>query len=299
MMNNYHVPVLLHDAVDGLAVQASGTYVDVTFGGGGHSQEILNRLGNQGKLIAFDQDADALANMPQDARFTLVKSNFSWLKQWHSYLNLPKVDGVLADLGVSSHQFDNDARGFSFRGDAIPDMRMNQEQQTTAVDLLLTANGDQLTRIFKEYGEIPNAKALSYGILKMRETNAEQLKSTAGLAQLANRHKGHLAEKKYLAMVFQALRIEVNGEMQVLEQMLQAAYNILKPGGRLVVISYHSLEDRMVKQFIRNTGANEHPLLNAPLKFKEITKKPIRPTDHEMEQNPRARSAALRIAERV
>jgi 16S rRNA (cytosine1402-N4)-methyltransferase len=299
MMSNYHVPVLLHDAVDGLGVQNSGVFVDVTFGGGGHSTEILKRLGKQGKLIAFDQDADALGNMPNDPRFTLVKSNFKWLKHWHNYLNLPKVDGILADLGVSSHQFDDDTRGFSFRADAIPDMRMNQKQETSAVDILLNTDLANLTHILKEYGEIPNARALSHGIAKARENQPELLSSTTGLAQIATKYKGHLAEKKYLAMVFQALRIEVNGEMQALQSMLNAAADILKPHGRLVVISYHSLEDRMVKQFIRNTGANDHPLFNEPARFKEITKKPLRPTDDEMEQNPRARSAALRIAERM
>jgi 16S rRNA (cytosine1402-N4)-methyltransferase len=299
MMNNYHVPVLLHDAVDGLAVQNNGTYVDVTFGGGGHSREILNRLGIKGKLIAFDQDADALNNMPDHQGFTLVKSNFKWLENWLAYLKVKQIDGLLADLGVSSHQFDQEQRGFSFRGDAVPDMRMNQGQPLQARDILLSATTERLTHILKEYGEIHNAKALAAAIVRQRETNPNILNSTVRIAQMALKYKGHVAEKKYLAMFFQALRIEVNGEMEALHMMLQAAAKFLKPGGRLVVISYHSLEDRMVKQFIRTTGNEFSPTGAKNSLFKEVNRKPIRPTESEMEQNPRARSAALRIAERT
>jgi 16S rRNA (cytosine1402-N4)-methyltransferase len=299
MMSDYHVPVLLHDAVDGLKISAGGVYVDVTFGGGGHTRAILNKLGPDGRLIAIDQDADALANAPDDRRLTLVHGNFGWLRNYLEYLDAGKVDGILADLGVSSHQFDAEERGFSFRADVPLDMRMDATSGEPAWQMLQAMPHGKMAAMLREYGEIANAGALANGMLKALAEG--KLNTTGQLADVAGRFRGKAPLKKYLAMVFQAIRIAVNREMEVLEQFLKSTADVLKPGGRLVVISYHSLEDRMVKQWVRGDadGGDAAMLMGGrSALFQEITRKPVQPTEQEIEDNPRARSARMRIAER-
>ncbi|MET0572514.1 MAG: 16S rRNA (cytosine(1402)-N(4))-methyltransferase RsmH [Pedobacter agri] len=301
MANNYHVPVMLKPCIDGLNIKPDGVYVDVTFGGGGHSREILKHLGPKGVLIAFDQDPDAQANIPADDRFIFIDQNFGFLKNNLRLKGFRQVDGILADLGVSSHQFDVPARGFSIRSNADLDMRMDQHRDLTAAHVLNTYSEDKLHKLFGIYGEVKNAKSLARAIVTARLdqpfTDIDSLKSAIS----AHIPKGK--ENKYLAQVFQALRIEVNAEIQVLEDFLQQASEVLKPGGRLVVMSYHSLEDRPVKNFMAKgkfQGEVEKDFFgNQQKPFNVITRKAIVATDEEIVQNNRARSAKLRIAEKI
>jgi 16S rRNA (cytosine1402-N4)-methyltransferase len=296
----YHIPVLLHDSVDGLNIVPDGIYADLTFGGGGHSHEILKRLGPDGRLLVFDQDLEALQNAPDDERIDLIHGNFSYLQNYLKYFEAYPVDGILADLGVSSHHFDDEKRGFSFRFDAPLDMRMNQTSGMTAADLLQTYTVDQLAKIFKVYGEIEHVGKLLDAIVKARSGNAFERTSTfvKAIETCIPKHQEH----KYLAKVFQALRIEVNHELEALEQMLKQTIKAIAPGGRLSIITYHSLEDRLVKNFIK-TGNVEGKLdkdfyghVHRP--FEEVNRKIIVPSEAEIELNNRARSAKLRIAER-
>lgn len=301
MANNYHIPVMLQPCIDGLNIKPDGVYVDVTFGGGGHSKEILKHLGPKGKLIAFDQDPDAQANIPADDRFIFIDQNFGFLKNNLRLKGFRQVDGILADLGVSSHQFDVPQRGFSIRHNADLDMRMDQHRDLTAAEILNTYTEDKLHKIFGIYGEVKNAKSLARAIVTARLeqsfTDIDSLKSA--IASYIPKGK----ENKYLAQVFQALRIEVNAEIQVLEDFLQQAAEVLKPGGHLVVMSYHSLEDRPVKNFMAKgkfQGEVEKDFFgNQQKPFNVITRKAIIATDEEIAQNNRARSAKLRIAEKI
>ncbi|AWI27138.1 16S rRNA (cytosine(1402)-N(4))-methyltransferase RsmH [Flavobacterium pallidum] len=297
---DYHNPVLLKETVDGLNINPDGVYVDVTFGGGGHSAEILRRLGPNGKLFAFDQDEDALANALADDRFTLINENFKFLKRYLRFYNVTKVDGILADLGVSSHQFDVAERGFSTRFDAGLDMRMSQKNDLNAYRVVNEYDEANLRRVFLDYGELKNAPAIARVILEAREKepikNTEQLKLV--LSRFLPQHKSH----KILAQMYQAIRIEVNREMEVLKEFLEQSLEILKPQCRLSVISYHSLEDRLVKRFMKNgmfEGEPERDMFgNFSVPFKLIGKL-IVPTDAEIKINNRARSAKLRIAEKL
>ena len=298
--NVYHIPVLLKETVDGLNINPDGVYVDVTFGGGGHSREILSRLSLKGHLYSFDQDEDAEQNIIQDKRFTFVRSNFRYIKNWMRYYGIEQVDGILADLGVSSHHFDAQERGFSFRFDAPLDMRMNQKAQRTAADILNEYSESQLADIFYLYGELRNARKIAATVVKNRANSP--IKTTGDFMEIIKTFFVKDREKKELAKVFQALRIEVNQEMQALKEMLTASATILKPGGRLSVLTYHSLEDRMVKNLIK-TGNVEGRVekdffgnTNAPLKM--INNKVIMASEEEQVSNPRSRSAKLRIAEK-
>lgn len=300
-MTNYHDPVLLKASVDGLNLKGDEVVVDVTFGGGGHSREIIKNLGDKGKLFGFDQDEDAVKNSLEDERFVLVRHNFRYLKNYLKMYGAIPVDAVLADLGVSSHQFDEGERGFSIRFDGPLDMRMNVNAKLTAKQVVNEYDEENLLRIFRAYGEIKNAWKLVQEIIKAR-TLAE-INTTQELCEVAQACVPGKMRNKYLAQVFQALRIEVNDEMGALRSLLEQCYEIIKPGGRLVVITYHSLEDRMVKNFIKNgkiDGELEKDFYGNPLlKFKAINRKPIVATDEELQQNNRARSAKLRIAERL
>ena len=298
-MNNpevYHTPVLLKESVDGMEIAANETCIDVTFGGGGHSREILSRLGAKGHLYSFDQDADAEQNAPDDKRFTFVRGNFRFIYNFMRYHNETKVDAILADLGVSGHHFDDETRGFSFRFDADLDMRMNKRGGETAADLLNRATEEELTRIFKLYGELNCARKLAARIVKAR--SEKPIKRVNELIEIAKPFCPPQREKKEMAKVFQALRIEINKEVEALQEMLIGAKDLLKPGGRLVVITYHSIEDRIVKNFMKSgnfEGKVEKDFFgNTTSPFD--TKKVIAPTDEEMERNPRSRSAKLRIA---
>lgn len=298
----YHVPVLLRESVDGLAVRPDGVYIDVTFGGGGHSREILSRLGPDGRLYSFDQDADAERNVPVgDERFTFVRSNFRYLLNWVRYYGLTTVDGIMADLGVSSHHFDDPTRGFSFRFDAPLDMRMNGRAGQTAADLLNTYDVDQLARIFRLYGELKNAGSLAKAVVKAR--TSEAFTTVQQLVDVAQPLVGRDRSKKDMAKVFQALRIEVNHEMDALQEMLSAAVRVLRPGGRLVVLTYHSLEDRMVKNFMRAgnvEGRVEQDFYGNRLSpIRPVSNKVVIPDADEQERNPRSRSAKLRVAEKL
>ena len=298
----YHIPVLLQPTVDGLAIQPAGTYVDVTFGGGGHSREILRRLGPDGRLYSFDQDADAEQNVPEgDERFTFVRSNFRYLANWMRYYGVEAVDGVLADLGVSSHHFDAEERGFSFRFDAPLDMRMNGRAGQTAADLVNQYGEEELADIFYLYGELKNSRRIAAALVKAR--SAAPLLTTGDLLEAVRPLMPREREKKDLARVFQALRIEVNHEMDALQEMLQAALRVLRPGGRLSVLTYHSLEDRMVKNFIRSgrmDGKVEQDFYGRKLTpWRAVNNKVILPSQEEQEENPRSRSAKLRIAEKI
>ena len=296
----YHVPVLLRESVDGLAIKPDGVYIDVTFGGGGHSREILCRLGRQGHLYSFDQDADAEKNIVDDGRFTFVRSNFRHLKNWMRYYDVEQIDGLLADLGVSSHHFDDETRGFSFRYDAPLDMRMNKRAGTTAADILNDYEEAQIADILYLYGELKNARKVAAAIVKARATR--NIETTGDLLQIAEPLFQRDREKKELAKLFQALRIEVNHEMDALREMLNGAKELLKPGGRLSVITYHSLEDRIVKNFIKAGNAegkvSQDFFGRTEAPFKAVNNKVIVPTDDEQERNPRSRSAKLRIGER-
>jgi 16S rRNA (cytosine1402-N4)-methyltransferase len=296
---NYHIPVLLNPSVDGLDIKEDGVYVDLTFGGGGHSKEILNRLGKKGHLYGFDQDIDAYENAFDDERFTFVRSNFCYLSNFLRYYKVGKVDGILADLGVSSHHFDSPERGFSFRFDGPLDMRMNQKSGKTAADVLNTYSLEDLLRIFRLYGELDNAYKLSQTIVKYREK--VQFEKIEDFVEILQKSFGRDVEKKNLAKIFQALRIEVNDEMSVLKKMLAQTSMCLKSGGRLSIITYHSLEDRLVKNYMK-TGNLEGKLEkdffgNVQTPFRLINNKVIVPSDEEQEINPRSRSAKLRIAE--
>lgn len=296
----YHKAVLLKEAVDALKVQTDGIYVDATFGGGGHSTEILKRL-EHGKLFAFDQDEDALQNLPNDERFTFIPQNFRFMKNFLKAANAVPVHGILADLGVSSHQFDVAERGFSTRYNGPLDMRMNRKQHKTAADFINTYETNELIRIFKQYADINNAKKLAETIV-----NARTNKNINTIEELKNVIK-HIVpksiENKYLAQVFQALRIEVNDELEALRNLLSQSLDILKPNGRLVVLTYHSAEDRIVKNFMRAgnfEGEIQKDFFGNPLSpFRIINKKPIVPGNEEIENNHRARSAKMRIAEKI
>ena len=297
----YHVPVLLRESIDGLDIKPDGVYVDVTFGGGGHSREILSRLGEKGHLYSFDQDEDAEKNILDDERFTFVRSNFRYLHNWMRYYGVDQIDGLMADLGVSSHHFDDETRGFSFRFDAPLDMRMNKRSETTAAEVLNTYSEDMLADILYIYGELKNARKIATAIVKAR--NEKKIETTADLMQVTEKLFLREREKKETAKLFQALRIEVNHEMDALREMLNGAKELLCEGGRLSVITYHSLEDRIVKNVMKagNTeGKMEQDFFGrteAP--FRLISNKVITPSEEEQERNPRSRSAKLRIAERV
>lgn len=297
----YHDPVLLIESVDGLNISGDEVCVDVTFGGGGHSKEILKRLGENGKLFAFDQDKDAEANILNDSRFQLVQQNYRYLKNYLKFYRAIPVDGILADLGVSSHQFDEGERGFSIRFDGPLDMRMNQTADLTAEKVVNDYEEQDLIRIFREYGEVKNAGKLVHEIMGRRGLG--RISTTQELIEVIEVCVPEKVKNKYLAQVFQALRIEVNDEMAALKEMLEQAYEVLKPGGRLSVITYHSLEDRLVKNFIRKAkfeGELEKDFYGNPqVKFKAINRKPILPTAEELNKNNRARSAKLRVAEKL
>lgn len=300
MEMEYHNPVLLKETVDGLNIRPDGIYVDVTFGGGGHSKEILSRLGADGKLFAFDQDEDAQANAIDDKRFTLIAENFRFMKRFLRFHNVRAVDGILADLGVSSHQFDVAERGFSTRFDAALDMRMSKKNTLDAFRVVNEYDEANLRRVFYDYGELKNAPVIARVIIEARElhpiTNTEQLKTV--LSRFLPAHKGN----KILAQMYQAIRIEVNQEMEALREFLEQSLEILTPGGRLSVISYHSLEDRLVKRFVKNgmfEGEPERDFFgNFSVPFKTIEKL-IVPGDAEIRENNRARSAKLRVAEKI
>jgi len=295
----YHNPVLLQESVDGLNIKPDGVYVDVTFGGGGHSREILSRLGPNGKLFAFDQDEDALANALQDERFTLINENFRFIKRFLRFYGVKSVDGILADLGVSSHQFDVPERGFSTRFDAELDMRMSQKNDLNAYKVVNEYDETNLRRVFFDYGELKNAPALARTIIEAREE--QPIKTTDKLKEVLAKYLPERVRNKILAQIYQAIRIEVNQEMDVLKEFLEQSLEILKPNGRLSVISYHSLEDRLVKRFIKNgmfEGEPERDFFgNFSVPFKTIGKL-IVPDKEEIKLNNRARSAKLRIAEK-
>ena len=292
----YHTPVLLKESVDGMEITPDSKCIDVTFGGGGHSREILVRLGKEGHLYSFDQDEDAEKNAPDDERFTFVRGNFRFIYNFMRYHNQTQVDAILADLGVSGHHFDDETRGFSFRFDAELDMRMNKRGGETAADLLNSATEDELTRIFKLYGELNCARKLAARIVKVR--SEKPIRRVNELIEIAKPFCPPQREKKEMAKVFQALRIEINKEVEALQEMLKSAKELLKPGGRLVVITYHSIEDRIVKNFMKSgniEGIVEKDFFGrttSPFDAKKV----IVPTDEEMERNPRSRSAKLRIA---
>ena len=302
-MNNietaYHIPVLLEESIDGMNLQPKGIYVDVTFGGGGHSKEILHRGDSSIRLFSFDQDEDAERNIVNDDRFTFIRSNFRYLYNFLRYHGIEQVDGILADLGVSSHHFDDSERGFSFRFDGNLDMRMNKRSGKTAADIVNTYDEERLADIFYLYGELKNSRKLASTIVKAR--NRKAIVSIGDFLEIVKPLFGREREKKELAKVFQALRIEVNQEMEALKEMLLSAIEVLKPGGRLVVITYHSLEDRMVKNIMK-TGNIEGKTIqdfygNPQTPFKLINKVIIA-SDDEVKRNPRSRSAKLRIAEK-
>lgn len=296
----YHVPVLLKESVDGMNIRPGETYVDVTFGGGGHSREILSRLEKGGRLLGFDQDEDAERNIVNDPHFTFVRSNFRYLHNFLRYHEIEKVDAILADLGVSSHHFDDSERGFSFRFDGALDMRMNKRAGLTAADVLNTYDEERLADLFYLYGELKNSRKLASVIVKSRASR--QIKTIGEFLEIIKPLFGREREKKELAKVFQALRIEVNQEMEALKEMLLAATEALKPGGRLVVITYHSLEDRMVKNIMKTGNvegkATQDFFGNLQTPFKLVNNKVIVPNEEEIERNPRSRSAKLRIAEK-
>ena len=295
----YHIPVLLRESVDGLEIKPDGVYIDVTFGGGGHSREILSRLGKKGHLYSFDQDADAEKNIVDDDRFTFVRSNFRYIKNWMRYYEVEQIDGLLADLGVSSHHLDDESRGFSFRFDAPLDMRMNRQAGKTAADIVNDYDEEQLADIFYLYGELKNARKLATAIVKARQT--QRIATTGDLLQVTEKLFPREREKKEMAKLFQALRIEVNHEMEALKEMLNGSKDLLCDGGRLSVITYHSLEDRLVKNMMK-AGNAEGKVTQDFFGRTEAPLKPIGkvivPDEEEQARNPRSRSAKLRIAER-
>ena len=300
----YHIPVMLQQTVDGLDIRPGGTYVDLTFGGGGHSREILRRLGDDGRLFGFDQDLDAMKGALQDPRFIFVRSNFRFLKNWMRYYEVERVDGILADLGVSSHHLDDAARGFSFRQDAPLDMRMNQKAKCSARTVLRDYTEEQLASVLYLYGELKNSRRLASAIVKARAQG--EIMTTGQLAALLQPLLPRDREKKDLARVFQALRIEVNGEMDALRQMLHAAVDVLGEGGRLSVLTYHSLEDRMVKQAMRHWAEGCRCPRHVPVcvchhvpEVEILYKKPVQADEDELAVNPRASSAKLRAVEKI
>lgn len=300
-MNEYHVPVLLSQSLEGLAIKPDGIYIDTTFGGGGHAKEILNRLDDKGHLFVFDQDEDAVANLWEDDRMTLIISNFRYLYQWMKYYGvIGKVDGLLSDLGVSSHQFDDPQRGFSYRYDEPLDMRMNRQQKLTAADILNTYSVDQLQDMFSRYGEVTNSKTLAQQIVQARA--ATEITTTGQLVSVAERViRGQ--KMRYLSQLFQALRIEINDEINALKDLLKGSEKVLKPGGRIAVIAYHSLEDRLVKRFFKSGNFEGEPDTDffgkRSSKWKVITKNPVEADVDEQRMNPRSRSAKLRVAEKI
>ena len=301
-MSEYHTSVLLDESVSALVGSTDGVYADATFGGGGHTSEILSRLSINGRVLAFDRDSDAIANKPDDSRLTLIRSDFRWIHNHVLHQGYKEgIDGVLADLGVSSHQFDTAERGFSFRYEAPLDMRMNQEAEKTAADIVNGYEYEDLERILRLYGEVDNSRKIAQLICKTREHS--QIITTGDLGKAIESALPKFAEHKFLAKVYQALRIEVNQEMKSLEKFLSGAAASLKPGGKLVIITYHSLEDRMVKNFIKAgniEGKVEKDFYgNATAPLKAVNRKPILPTEEEIAANTRARSAKLRIAEKA
>ncbi len=297
----YHIPALLDAAIEGLNIKPDGVYVDATFGGGGHSRAILTKLGPDGRLFGFDRDLDALANVPDDPRFTFVHSDFRYISNFLHFHGVDHADGILADLGVSFHHFDSAERGFSFRADAPLDMRMNRNGDRTAADLLAGYGKDDLERLLRAYTDLKRPGAIAAAIVRARD--AAPLQTTSQLVEAVRGSINPKSEKKDLAQVFQALRIEVNGEMDALHGLLTQSLRVLRTGGRLAVITYHSIEDRMVKNFIRsgNTrGEIDKDIFgNVHTPWKAVTRSPITPDEAEVEANPRSRSAKLRVAEKT
>lgn len=297
----YHVPVLLKESVKGLSISPEGIYADATFGGGGHSRAILAEMGDSGRLYGFDQDIDALANVPDDKRFVFVHANFRFMVNWMRYYGVSQLDGILADLGVSSHHFDEAGRGFSFRQDGPLDMRMNREATVSAADVVNTYDEEHLSQIFYLYGEMRNDRRLASAIVQKRRV--KEIKTVDDFVAIVSPLLGKAREKKDLAKVFQALRLEVNHELDALCELLDSAIALLKPGGRLVVLTYHSLEDRIVKNYMRSGKADgkvEKDFYGNTLSpLKPVNNKVILPDAEEEMENPRSRSAKLRIAERV
>lgn len=297
----YHIPALLGQSIDALDIHPDGTYVDATFGGGGHSRAIVERLGEKGHLYSFDQDEDAVRNAFSDPRFTMVYGNFRFLSNFLRYYGVENVDGILADLGVSFHHFDDESRGFSFRGKGQLDMRMNRHARLTAADILNKYSEQQLADIFYLYGELKQSRRMAAAIISARAE--KPVDTVERLLEVCSRFTSPQKEKKDLACIFQALRIEVNGELDALRSFLQQAAAVLRPGGRLAILTYHSLEDRLVKNFMRYGNFNGEPdkdffgRINAPLKA--LTSKPVTPDAEETARNPRSRSAKLRIAEKL
>ena len=299
-IDTYHVPVLLDESINGLNLHPDGVYIDVTFGGGGHSREILRRLPQGSRLFSFDQDADAERNIVDDDRFTFVRSNFRYLKNWMRYYEIDHIDGLLADLGVSSHHFDDESRGFSFRFDAPLDMRMNKRADKTAADIVAEYDEEALADIFYLYGELKNSRRIASALVKSCQQHA--IATTQDFLHVVEPFFKREREKKDMARLFQALRIEVNHEMEALKEMLAAATQLLAPGGRLSVITYHSLEDRIVKNVMK-TGNAEGKMIQdfygrIETPYRLVNNKVIVPTDEEQQRNPRSRSAKLRIAEK-
>ena len=300
-MTEYHIPALLQETVDGLNIKPDGVYVDATFGGGGHSKEILAQLGEKGRLFGFDQDAEAYDNTLNDDRFTFVRSNFRYLKNFLKYYQIEKIDGILGDLGVSSHHFDDEDRGFSFRYDSQLDMRMNRSANQTAADILNNYDEQELARIFYLYGELRTSRKIASSIIFARQK--QSIATVNDFLQIMERYTQRDKEKKVLAQAFQALRIEVNKELDALSEMLQQSVEHLAIGGRICIISYHSLEDRIVKNFFRSgniEGKIEKDFYGNPITdLKVVNRKVIIPTEEEQRMNPRSRSAKLRVAEKV
>lgn len=299
-IDTYHVPVLLDESINGLNLHPDGVYIDVTFGGGGHSREILRRLPQGSRLFSFDQDTDAERNIVDDDRFTFVRSNFRYLKNWMRYYEIDHIDGLLADLGVSSHHFDDENRGFSFRFDAPLDMRMNKRADKTAADIVAEYDEEALADIFYLYGELKNSRRIASALVKARQQHA--IATTQDFLHVVEPFFKREREKKDMARLFQALRIEVNHEMEALKEMLAASTQLLAPGGRLSVITYHSLEDRIVKNVMK-TGNAEGKMIQdfygrIETPYRLVNNKVIVPTDEEQQRNPRSRSAKLRIAEK-
>ena len=299
-IDTYHVPVLLDESINGLNLHPDGVYIDVTFGGGGHSREILRRLPQGSRLFSFDQDADAERNIVDDDRFTFVRSNFRYLKNWMRYYEIDHIDGLLADLGVSSHHFDDESRGFSFRFDAPLDMRMNKRADKTAADIVAEYDEEALADIFYLYGELKNSRRIASALVKARQQHT--IATTQDFLHVVEPFFKREREKKDMARLFQALRIEVNHEMEALKEMLAAATQLLAPGGRLSVITYHSLEDRIVKNVMK-TGNAEGKMIQdfygrIETPYRLVNNKVVVPTDEEQQRNPRSRSAKLRIAEK-
>lgn len=295
----YHIPALLPETIEALNINPSGIYVDATFGGGGHSRAIADHLGRDGHLYGFDQDMDAVERAFKDPRFTIVHSNFRYITNFMRFYGVDKVDGILGDLGVSFHHFDDPGRGFSFRADGPLDMRMNRDARLTAADIVNSRSEEQLADIFYLLGELKSSRRLASAIVKAR--GAAPIATTQRLLEVIGPCVNPRQEKKELAQIFQALRIEVNGELDALQSLLQSSLSLLKPGGRLAIITYHSLEDRLVKNFMRTgnlKGEDSRDFFGRNLSpFRLLTSKPIVPTDEEVERNPRSRSAKLRVAE--